>query len=171
MNTEPSDTHASPPDLATPPPLAPPAQVAPGSTVPAGLAPVSSRAIAVLIDWVIIIVAVSVLARILPFFASTLIWLFALAYIIARDSLPFLDGQSIGKKLMKIRVVTQDGRPITNNWEAALRRNAALAIPIFGLVELIILLTRETKPERGQRLGDEWAGTKVITCDPAAPQV
>jgi hypothetical protein len=30
------------------------------------------------------------------------------------------------------------------------------------LVELFVLLTREDKPERGRRLGDEWAKTKVI---------
>ena len=85
-----------------------------------------------------------------------------------RDSLPFLGGQSVGKKAMKLRVVTQQGASLVNNWEAALIRNAVLAIPLFGFVELIILLTREDKPERGLRLGDEWAKTKVIIAPPAS---
>jgi hypothetical protein len=63
---------------------------------------------------------------------------------------------------MKIQTVTLDGKSLVGNWEAALIRNGVLIIPLFPLVELFILLTREDKPERGRRLGDEWAKTKVI---------
>ena len=98
----------------------------------------------------------------LPGFAERIAWLVGIAYLVTRDSLPFLGGQSVGKKAMKLKVVTLEGKPITGNWEAALIRNGVLLIPFFGLIELFVLLTREDKPEHGRRLGDEWAKTKVI---------
>ena len=99
--------------------------------------------------------------------ARFLAWLAGMAYLVTRDSLPFLGGQSVGKKAMKLQAVTQQGASLVNNWEAALIRNGVLAIPLFAFVEVIILLTREDKPERGLRLGDEWSKTKVIVATPA----
>ena len=84
--------------------------------------------------------------------------LVGLAYMLTRDSLPFLDGQSVGKKVLKIRAVTSDGATLANNWGPGLIRNVVLLIPFFPLVELIILLTNKEK----LRLGDQWAKTKVI---------
>ena len=81
------------------------------------------------------------------------------AYYITRDCLPFLDGQSIGKKAMGLRAVTEDGQPLTNNWGPGIVRNIVLLIPFFPLVELIVLLSSKT----GLRLGDQWAKTKVIS--------
>ncbi|MFN4081986.1 MAG: RDD family protein, partial [Saprospiraceae bacterium] len=52
-----------------------------------------------------------------------------LAYFFTRDALPFLDGQSIGKKAMKIRVVTEDGQHLTNNWGPAIIRSIVFLIP------------------------------------------
>ncbi len=83
----------------------------------------------------------------------------AVAYMLTRDGLPFLDGQSIGKKAMNIRAVTEDGLPLTNNWGPAIIRNVLLLIPILGaLVELVVMLTNEKR----QRLGDQWAKTRVV---------
>lgn len=86
-------------------------------------------------------------------------WLAGIAYALTRDSLPFLDGQSIGKRAMGLRAVTSDGQPLTNNWGPSIVRNIVLWIPFFPLVELIVLLTNDT----GLRLGDQWAKTKVIS--------
>lgn len=86
-------------------------------------------------------------------------WIAAVAYGLTRDSLPFLDGQSVGKKAMGLRAVAEDGTPLTNNWGPGIIRNIVLWIPFFPLVELIILLTNE----KGLRLGDQWAKTKVIS--------
>lgn len=112
------------------------------------------------------------LILILPGFAARLGWLAGLAYLVTRDSLPFLGGQSVGKKAMKIKVVTLDGQSLVGNWEAAVIRNGVLIIPLFGLVELFILLSREDKADRGRRLGDEWAKTRVIhePKPPVAPE-
>jgi uncharacterized RDD family membrane protein YckC len=86
-------------------------------------------------------------------------WIAAVAYGLTRDSLPFLDGQSIGKKAMGLRAVTEDGQPLTNNWGPGIIRNIVLWIPLFPLIELIVLLTND----KGLRLGDQWAKTKVIS--------
>jgi uncharacterized RDD family membrane protein YckC len=102
------------------------------------------------------------LSLILPAFADRLAWLCGMAYLVTRDSLPFLKGQSVGKKAMKIKVVTSAGESLVKNWSVALIRNGILLIPLFPLIELYLLLTREGMPEGGARLGDEWAKTKVI---------
>jgi uncharacterized RDD family membrane protein YckC len=86
-------------------------------------------------------------------------WALGIIYVLTRDGLPFLEGQSIGKKAMKIRAVTEDGASLTNNWGPTLIRNVVLLIPLFPLVELIVMLTNPRK----QRLGDQWAKTLVVT--------
>lgn len=85
-------------------------------------------------------------------------WLASVGYMLTRDALPFLDGQSVGKKLMKLRAVDQAGQPLTENWGPAVLRNAVLFIPLFPLVELIVMLTNQDK----LRLGDQWAKTRVV---------
>ena len=136
-----------------------------------GLAPFNTRITAAALDFVVATGITTGLLFILPGFADRLAWLTGLAYLITRDSLPFLGGQSVGKKAMKLKAVTLDGQSLVSNWSAALIRNGVLLIPFFGLVELFILLTREDKPERGRRLGDEWAKTQVILePKPPAPE-
>lgn len=133
-----------------------------------GLAPFNTRITAAALDIVVAMGVTIGLMLILPGFADRLGWLIGVAYLITRDSLPFLGGQSVGKKAMKLKAVTLDGQSLVSNWQAALIRNGVLIIPFFGLVELFILLTREDKPERGRRLGDEWAKTRVII-EPTPP--
>jgi uncharacterized RDD family membrane protein YckC len=109
-----------------------------------------SRILAYLIDVLVTI----------PVYLIPILGLFlGLAYFLTRDGLPFLDGQSIGKKAMGLRAVTEDGQPLTNNWGPALIRNVVLLIPFFPIVELIVMLTNSKK----QRLGDQWAKTRVIS--------
>lgn len=134
-----------------------------------GLAPFNTRVIAALIDIALSIGLQITVLFILPSFADRLAWLVGIAYLITRDSLPFLGGQSVGKKAMKLKVVTLEEKPITGNWEAAAIRNAILLIPVFPLIELFVLLTREGKPDQGRRLGDEWSKTKVIVVKDPLP--
>lgn len=73
------------------------------------------------------------------------------------------NGQTPGKRLMKLRVIREDGRPITF-WEA-LARNLlrlfdafpGLAIPIYSVGLISIFLSN-----RDQRIGDLFGGTVVI---------
>ena len=136
-----------------------------------GKVPFNTRATAMAIDIVVSFGVMIGMNLILPEFAHKLGWLAGLAYLVTRDSLPFLGGQSVGKKAMNLRAVTLDGKPLTGKWEPSLIRSGVLIIPFFALVELWILLTREETAARGRRLGDEWAKTKVIIEQkPAAPE-
>ena len=85
-----------------------------------------------------------------------------MAYMLTRDSLPFLDGQSLGKKALGIRAVTANGASLAGNWNPGLLRNVLLLVPFFPLVELIILFTKKGSPEGLVRLGDQIAKTKVV---------
>jgi len=81
---------------------------------------------------------------------------------VLRDCLPFLDGQSVGKKLLKLRAVNEAGESLSGKYSEGIIRNLVLLIPFFGIVELIILITKNGKPEGLRRLGDEWGKTRVI---------
>ena len=108
--------------------------------------------------------------------------------MLLRESLPVLDGQSIGKRAMQLQTVTLDGEVLKGGWDESMLngnmlRNVPLLVPLFPIVELIVLSTRasqhhgigglcrqcaceiERKPEFKplRRLGDQWAGTKVIS--------
>jgi uncharacterized RDD family membrane protein YckC len=79
-------------------------------------------------------------------------------YIVFRDGI--FSGQSIGKKVMGIRVVHTDGRPIS--FVDSSFRNVLFLVPYLlplGLVIETVALFRS--PER-QRLGDRIAGTRVV---------
>lgn len=131
------------------------------------IAPFNTRIIAGLIDWGVVVcltVVLTSISSILGYVAN----LVCIGYILTKDSLPFLGGQSIGKKVMKLRAVTADGAPLTGNWEKGILRNVFWMI---APVELVVLLLREEKPEKGRRLGDDFAKTKVIVeADPVQPE-
>jgi uncharacterized RDD family membrane protein YckC len=78
------------------------------------------------------------------------------------------DGQTVGKKLMKLRVVLADGRPAGMR-DIAVRTVVRVVDSIgFYIVGLIVMLATG---ERRQRLGDLAAGTKVVDASamPYAP--
>ncbi|MGQ0541408.1 MAG: RDD family protein [Blastocatellia bacterium] len=72
-------------------------------------------------------------------------------------------GQTPGKRLLKLRVIREDGRPITL-WEAIARNLLRVfdalpgfLIPIYSIGLIVIFLNK-----RDQRVGDIFAGTVVI---------
>ena len=73
------------------------------------------------------------------------------------------NGQTPGKKLLKLRVIREDGRPITL-WEAMARNLLRIfdAIPGFILPVYSIGLITIFANTRDQRVGDIFAGTVVI---------
>lgn len=144
---------------------------------PAGVhkADVAKRGVAALIDGVI----ASVLTWAIPGIGG----LVGGAYILLRDGFDFefMQGRSIGKTVMKLRVVRNDGRPMDltasamRNWTLSLGLliSVLVLIPILGwlgalalgliapvisLIELVLVLV---DPE-GRRFGDRTGGTKVI---------
>lgn len=73
------------------------------------------------------------------------------------------NGQTPGKRLMKLRVIREDGRPITL-WEAVARNLLRIfdAVPGFVLPVYSIGLITIFLNNRDQRVGDIFAGTVVI---------
>lgn len=75
----------------------------------------------------------------------------------------FWSGQTPGKKLMKLRVIRDDGRPVTL-WESFARNLLRIfdaipgfVIPIYSVGLITVFVSR-----RDQRVGDLFAGTVVI---------
>lgn len=73
------------------------------------------------------------------------------------------NGQTPGKRLMKLRVIREDGRPITL-WEALARNLLRIfdAVPGFVLPIYSIGLITIFMNSRDQRIGDMFAGTVVV---------
>ena len=125
------------------------------------------RIVSGLIDGIVAGALAGIVSALLPNVLGNAV---GLAYILFKDSLPFLGGQSVGKKVMKIQAVSAEGAPLTKDFKQGIIRNVPLVIPFVALVEVYILHTRENAPNAGLRLGDDFAKTKVITMKPAAPK-
>lgn len=73
------------------------------------------------------------------------------------------NGQTPGKRLLKLRVIREDGRPLTL-WEAVARNLLRICdaipgfvLPVYSVGLIVIFLS-----DKDQRLGDIFAGTVVI---------
>jgi uncharacterized RDD family membrane protein YckC len=78
-----------------------------------------------------------------------------IVYFLLRDSL--YDGRSIGKKMMGLQVLNSVNKTPCKLMESVIR-NVSLAIPVFGIVDGIMVFI----DENNQRFGDKWAETEVI---------
>ena len=71
-----------------------------------------------------------------------------------------MNGQTPGKRLLKLRVIREDGRPVTF-WEAAarnlLRNFDMMPLPFYSIGLIAVFVSR-----RDQRVGDLFAGTVVV---------
>lgn len=161
-----------PPPSPPPPPQTPPA----GPTASPGKPDMTKRFIAFLIDAVL-----AFAIGLIPLIGG----LIGAAYWLLRDGmeLDFMDGRSIGKKVVKLRPVRLDGgkmdimTSVKRNWMFGLGGVAQLlvftiigiilAIPlavialIIAVVEVVLVLTDVDS----RRMGDKIAGTKVIEVD------
>jgi uncharacterized RDD family membrane protein YckC len=113
-----------------------------------------TRSLAFLIDLILFITLFYGLGATYHFWGVFL----SMIYIVFRDGM--FPGQSIGKKVMGIRVVHTDGRAIS--FVDSSFRNVVFLVPYLlplGLVVETVALFRS--PGR-QRLGDRIAGTRVV---------
>jgi uncharacterized RDD family membrane protein YckC len=118
-------------------------------------ASLTDRLLGGIIDWLVVMGLSYILQAIVGWRVG---YLAAAAYILLRDALPFLDGQSVGKKVMKTRSVYQDsGAPITNDYKTSFLRSILLSIPFLGLIDALFIFSGDHK-----RLGDRIAKTLVI---------
>lgn len=127
---------------------------------PAGSeAPFNPRVVAAIIDACVAagVYIVFVIIRV-PFLGM----IANLGYWLVRDALPFLNGQSVGKKAMKLRAVTIEGKSLSGDWKSSAIRNLSLVIPFLNLVDLYLLWQKSEQGTKLRRLGDDWAKTKVI---------
>jgi len=151
-------------------PITPPASALVGTT-PDTL----TRFIAFLIDAVAI-----ALIGLVPIIGG----LVGIAYALLRDGLDvdYIRGRSLGKKLMKLTVVRDDGLPMDmvtsarRNWPLVFGSLAQILafIPVIGWVLIpfvviagavfvVIEVIRVLTTPDGKRLGDGFAGTRVVT--------
>ncbi len=82
-------------------------------------------------------------------------WVLSIIYIIFKDA--FWNGQSLAKKLFKLRVVDFRTK-VKCRWWQSLVRNLVFFVPLSMLIELAAAFTN---PDR-RRIGDRLAGTVVI---------
>jgi uncharacterized RDD family membrane protein YckC len=154
----------------------PPTPVPPPASPPAvGKPDPMTRFLAFFIDAVIVSVV-----GLVPLIGS----LVAIAYALLRDGLnfEFMDGRSIGKKLMKLKVVRHDGSPMDmaasawRNWPLAVGSLAQglLIFPVIGwiLVPIVVIAGpllalyeayKVVTDPSGRRWGDSLAGTMVVS--------
>jgi len=83
-----------------------------------------------------------------------IVGLLCFCYMLLRDGL--FGGRSLGKKLMKLKVVKNGVQPAT--MVDSLLRNITLCIPLLNLVELIMPFVDAD----GRRFGDRIANTQVV---------
>ncbi len=84
-------------------------------------------------------------------------WLFGLIYFLFKDSLGFLNGQSFGRRLFKIKVVSvTEHSDLANKPDKALIRQIVFLVPVLNLIELYYFLFAD------ERLGAKWTDTTVI---------
>jgi hypothetical protein len=111
-------------------------------------APLPERTLAAIID-IAIVVGLSFFPRIG--------WIVGLFYFLIKDSIPFLKGQSFGKKLMKMQAITlPEQESLVKYPEKSIIRGIITLIPVLNLIDIWYLYTT------GYRLVDRWTQTAVI---------
>lgn len=84
-------------------------------------------------------------------------WMFGLIYLLTKDSLSFLNGQSFGKKLFHLRTIALPHNAALTGWpEKSIIRGLVLLIPILNVIDFYYLITHKV------RIADRWADTRVI---------
>ena len=89
----------------------------------------------------------------------SLLWLYPVLFEVLRD------GQTPGKKLMKLRVINANGTPVT--WIASIVRNLLRTVDFLPALYAFGVCSALIDP-RCRRLGDIVAGTLVVHADTAA---
>ena len=84
-------------------------------------------------------------------------WMFGLIYFLGKDAMPSLNGQSVGKKVFGIRILTEGTHePIHLHPRRSVTRGLILLIPLVNIVDIFQLL------KTGRRLADKWTATYVV---------
>ena len=112
------------------------------------LPPLQKRLFAFLVDAVIVAVLVLI---------PKVGWIFGLIYFLGKDAMPSLKGQSVGKKLFNIRILTTGtNEPLYLHPEKSVTRGLILLIPVVNVIDILRLMVK------GERLADKWTETHVV---------
>ena len=112
------------------------------------------RVLAFIIDAVLINVVQYIILT-LSYRLAPLAYLISFGYLITKDALPIFEGQSIGKKIMNIKVIKDEtGLSIKGDYMAGLMR-------ALGQIVIVDYFYIFFAPE-GKRFGDQWAKTTVV---------
>lgn len=115
------------------------------------------RFVALLIDVVILAIPLGFLIAVAPSMRF-LLQLVGIVYMATRDTLPFFNGQSFGKKAMNIKVIREDtGAGIMGDYATGLIRYIPQIIPLLNIVDALMIFRDSSK-----RFGDDWAKTLVV---------
>jgi len=117
-----------------------------------------TRSLAFLIDLILYITLFYGLGATYHFWGIFL----SMIYIVFRDGL--FSGQSVGKKVMGIRVIQTDGRPIS--FVDSSFRNVLFLVPYLLPLGLVIETAAMFRTPERQRLGDRIASTRVVRKEP-----
>lgn len=80
-------------------------------------------------------------------------------YLLLKDA--FIPGQSVGKFLVGLRVITlETGRPC-GRWHSV-HRNFILVVPGLNVIAAVLETLEMVRDTQGQRLGDRLANTQVV---------
>jgi uncharacterized RDD family membrane protein YckC len=135
------------------------------------LAGPAARTFAFSLDALIKIACLAVIYALLPMYLGELGWGFFLVTLFAVEWGYFIlfeilmNGQSPGKRMSRLRVISENGTPLT--WQQSVLRNLlrpADQLPLFYAVGGMVMLFTK----RFQRLGDLAAGTIVVIENPAS---
>lgn len=110
------------------------------------------RILAWLLDWLIVFGASLLLGG--------LAWGLGAAYVLLRDGL--FEGQSVGKRILGLRVVREPGKGPVGFAESALR-NVLWILPVVNVVMGLTGLHYLINDPKGRHWGDRLANTRVIT--------
>lgn len=112
------------------------------------LPPLQKRLFAFLVDAVIVAVLVLI---------PKVGWIFGLIYFLGKDAMPSLKGQSVGKKLFNIRILTTGtNEPLYLHPRRSVTRGLILLIPVVNVIDILRLMVK------GERLADKWTETHVV---------
>jgi uncharacterized RDD family membrane protein YckC len=89
-------------------------------------------------------------------------WFFAVFYAFFRDT-PLFGGRSFGKRCFGL-VQIESGRGSRSGgvYLSAIRRNLLIASPVLQILGGVFETWFFLKKSTGERIGDRWAGTKVV---------
>lgn len=86
-------------------------------------------------------------------------WIASVGYWLLRDGL--FDGQSLGKRVIGLKVIVQPARsPCT--FKESFIRNVLWVVPVMNLVMAVSGLYALAKDSRGRHWGDRLADTEVV---------